>query len=106
MGAHTARVRLELARGRPDAAGDSAALALAVLSEQGGAVPFFRTDEVLWWCAQGLLAAGRDAGAVLSRAVEEVERRLAGLSPELQDSYRETAVAKGIRALADAESRA
>jgi tetratricopeptide (TPR) repeat protein len=106
VGAHAARVRLELARGRPDAAGDSAALALAVLSEQGGAVPFFRTDEVLWWCAQGLLAAGRDAAAVRSRAVEEVERRLAGLSPELQDSYRETAVATGIRALAGAKSRA
>jgi hypothetical protein len=99
VGAHIGRVRLELVRGRPEQAADSAALALAALEGQGGAVPFFRTDEVIWWCAQGLLAAGRDADAVLARAAEEVERRLTGLSPELKEAYRETAVAKRILGL-------
>jgi hypothetical protein len=102
VGAHVARIRLELARGRTGQAADSAVQALATLDARGGAVPFFRTDEVLWWCAQGLLAAGRDADAVLTRAAEEVERRLTGLSPELQEAYRETAVAKGILGLVPA----
>lgn len=105
VGAQTGRVRLELARGRPEQAADSAALALAALDAQGGAVPFFRTDEVLWCCAQGLLAAEREADAVVARAVEAVERRLKGLSPELQEAYRETAIAKKILGLVPAAGK-
>ena len=102
VGAHAARIRLELARGRPEQAAESAELAVAGLDGQGGAVPFFRTDDVLCWCAEGLLAAGRDAARVLELAVEAVERRQNGLSPELRECYRETPTARRILGLASA----
>jgi hypothetical protein len=102
IGAHAARIRLELARGRPEQAAESAELALAGLEGQGGAVPFFRTDDVLCWCAEGLLAAGRDAARVLEMAVEAVERRQDGLSLELQKCYRETPIANRILRLVSA----
>jgi tetratricopeptide (TPR) repeat protein len=99
VGAHTTRARLELARGEPDAAAESAAHALAELAAHDGAVPFFRTDEVLWWCAQALAAAGKDTANVLELARAAVERRAHGLSPEDDASYRSTPVAAGIAAL-------
>jgi hypothetical protein len=58
----------------------------------------FRTDEVLWWCAQALTAAGRDAGETITLARAAVERRAAGLSPEVERSYRATPVVAGIAA--------
>jgi hypothetical protein len=62
-------------------------------------VPFFRTDEVLWWCAQALEAAGRDAGETIALAKAAVERRAAGLPPEDEQAYRATPVAAGIATL-------
>lgn len=99
VGVHTTRARLELARGDAAAAADSAQLALAELAGSDGAVPFFRTDEVLWWCAQALVAAGRDAGGTIALARAAAARRAAGLAPEDEQSYRATPVAAGIAAL-------
>ena len=102
VGAYAARIRLELARGRPEPAAESAELAVAGLEGQGGAVPFFRTDDVLRCCVEGFLAAGRDATRVLEMAVEAVERRQNGLSSELRECYRETPIAKRILELVSA----
>jgi hypothetical protein len=99
VGVHATRSRLELARGNAAAAADSAELALSELAKSDGAVPFFRTDEVLWSCAQALLAAGRDAGETIALARAAVERRMAGLPPEEAQAYRATPVVAGIAAL-------
>jgi tetratricopeptide (TPR) repeat protein len=100
VGVHATRARLELARGDPAAAADAAELALKELAASDGAVPFFRSDEVLWWCAQALEAAGRDAAETVALARAAVERRAAGLAPEDEHSYRATPIATGIAALA------
>ena len=100
VGVHATRARLELARGEPAAAADSAELALVELAKSDGAVPFFRTDEVLWWCAQAQLAAGRDARETIALARAAVERRTAGLPAEEEQAYRATPVVAGIAALA------
>jgi tetratricopeptide (TPR) repeat protein len=96
VGVHTTRARLELARGDPAAAAESAELALAQLAACDGAVPFFRSDEVLWWCAQAQTAAGKDAGKTIALARAAVERRAAGLEAEDERAYRATPVAAGI----------
>ena len=106
VGAYTVRARLELARGGPAAAADAAELALAELAANEGAVPFFRSDEVLWWGARAQLADSRDAAETIALAHAAVERRASGLPPEDEASYRATPVAAGIAALAPAASAA
>ncbi|MGZ8782966.1 MAG: ATP-binding protein, partial [Gaiellaceae bacterium] len=82
VGAYMTQARLELARGEPAAAAARAELALAELAANDGAVPLFRTAEVLSWCAEAFAAAGKDTSEVLGLARAAVERRAAGLSPE------------------------
>ncbi|WP_243740682.1 ATP-binding protein [Streptomyces sp. 8K308] len=80
IAAHVLRSRVLLLRGAVDEAAAVARVALAILDREGDK-PALRTEEVLWYAAEAIGAAGEDAeaGALLERARAEVRRKAASI---------------------------